>query len=68
MLLTTAQNDPLLGNHEAAAYLGVTPHTLDIWRAARRYGIPYVKVGRLVKYRLSSLDAWLATRTVAEPK
>ncbi len=68
MLPTTPQTDPLLGNREAAAYLGVTPHTLDIWRAARRYPIPYVKVGRLVRYRRSALDAWLTARTVAEPQ
>jgi excisionase family DNA binding protein len=54
--------DPLLRPSEAAAYLGLAQHTLDNWRAlgdpTRR--IPFVKIGRLVKYRLSALDAYLS--------
>lgn len=54
----------LLSTEEAAEYLGTKPHTLEIWRAVGRYGIPYIKVGRLVKYRRADLDAWLASRMV----
>ena len=54
----------LLDNDPAADYLGVKPHTLEIWRASGRYRIPFVKVGRLVKYRRADLDAWLQSRTV----
>lgn len=54
----------LLANDPAAEYLGVKPHTLEIWRASGRYRIPFVKVGRLVKYRRADLDAWLQSRTV----
>lgn len=56
--------DPILGNTQAAEYLGVTPRTLEVWRCTKRYFIPYVKVGRLVRYRQSALDAFLASRTV----
>lgn len=49
---------------EAAKYLGVAPHSLEIWRSNRRYQIPYVKVGARVRYRISDLDAWLASRVV----
>jgi excisionase family DNA binding protein len=53
----------------AAAHLGVKPHTLEVWRSSGRYAVPFVRVGRLIKYRRSDLDAWLASRTVnAEQK
>lgn len=57
-------SDPLLSTPEAAAYLGVTEGTISVWRCTRRYPIPYIKIGRLVKYRKSALDAFLAQRTV----
>ena len=56
-------NDPLLSPHEAATYLGVTLSTLSVWRCVGRYNIQFVKVGRLVKYRKSALDAFLDRRT-----
>lgn len=54
----------LFSNDMAAAYLGVTPRTLEVWRCTKRQSIPYIKVGRLVKYRQKDLDAWLASCTV----
>jgi hypothetical protein len=48
----------------AAAYLGVAPSTLAMWRCTKRYPLPYIKVGRLVQYRKNHLDAFLANRTV----
>ena len=54
----------LFSTPEAADYIGARPHSLEIWRASGRYRIPFVKVGRLVKYRRADLDAWLASRTV----
>jgi excisionase family DNA binding protein len=57
-------NHELLSTQDAADYLGAQPHTLEIWRATGRHKIPFIKVGRLVRYRGADLDAWLATRTV----
>lgn len=54
----------LLDTSAAAGYIGVEPGTLEVWRCVKRHGIPYIKVGRLVKYRQSDLDAWLEARTV----
>ncbi len=54
----------LLSNDQAAEYIGVTPRTLEVWRCTKRHPIPYIKVGRLVKYRQSDLDAFLESRTV----
>jgi excisionase family DNA binding protein len=58
--------DPLLTREEAARYLSIRPQTLAVWASTRRYNIPYVRVGRAVRYRRSDLDAWLRERTVGE--
>lgn len=60
------KTNPLLSAREAANYLGITEQTLATWRCNKRYGIPYVKVGRLVKYRQSSLDTFLDNQTMGE--
>ena len=54
----------LLDTKPAADYIDVKPHTLEIWRSTGRYKIPFVRVGRLVKYLRTDLDAWLYARTV----
>lgn len=63
-ILKNQSTDPLLTTPEAAAYIGVTKNTLSVWRCVGRYNIQFVKVGRLVKYRKSALDAFLDRRTV----
>jgi excisionase family DNA binding protein len=57
-------NTELLNTQQAAEYIGVTVSTLEVWRCTKRYNIPFIKVGRLVKYRKSSLDTFLESRTV----
>lgn len=47
---------------DAAARLGVETATLDNWRWSGR-GPAFVKVGRLVRYRLSDLADWLDQQT-----
>lgn len=56
-------NDPLRTEAEAAEYLGLKPSTLQIWRCTGRYSVPYIKVGRLVRYRQSAIDAFVIART-----
>lgn len=63
-ILKNQPTDPLLTPSEAAAYIGVTENTLSVWRCVGRYNIQFVKVGRLVKYRKSALDAFLDRRTI----
>ncbi len=46
----------------AANYTGLSIHTLYTMVSQRR--IPHVKVGRLVKFDLTLLDAWIAKKTV----
>jgi hypothetical protein len=54
----------LLDRRQAAAYLGITPHTLAIWACTQRYPLPYVRIGRLAKYRKEDLDAFIANNTI----
>jgi excisionase family DNA binding protein len=61
--METSMENNLLDEKEAAVILTVKPETLSVWRSTGRYGIPFVKVGRRVRYRRSDLDKWLETRT-----
>ena len=54
----------LMSRKEAAAYLGVTPHTLAVWQSAGRYNLPCIKIGRLAKYNLDHLDEFIRQRTL----
>lgn len=56
----------LLTSEQAAAYLGVSSGTLEVWRCTKRYHLPFIKVGRLVRYRKSDLDSFLDRRTIGE--
>ena len=51
--------DGRLTADDAAAYLGLSPKTLAVWRCQGR-GPRFVKFGR-VFYFQSDLDAWIAT-------
>lgn len=50
-----------LDETKAAKRLGVTKGTLANWRS-RKYGPPYLKVGRRVEYFEADLDAWRAAQ------
>lgn len=52
----------LIGPKEAAAYTGLSVHTVYTMVSQRR--IPFVKVGRLVKFDLQLLDGWIKQHTV----
>ena len=55
----------LLDAQQAAAVLQVTPGTLMVWRSTKRYPLAYVRVGRSVRYRVSDIERFLATRTMS---
>ena len=63
-MAATLDAPALLTRDQAAEYLGVRSQTLAAWATAGRYDLPMIKVGRLVKYRRTDLDAFLAARTV----
>lgn len=55
----SAANSILLTRREAAAYLGVAEQTLAVWKCTGRRSLPFVKIGRLVRYRKDDLDAFI---------
>ena len=54
--------DALLDDAQAAAALSVKPGTLAVWRTTGRYALPYLKIGRLVRYKAGDLAEWLQGR------
>jgi len=52
----------LVAIHQVAQYLSLSPETLYKMVSQRR--IPYVKVGRLLRFDLAKVDQWLKQNTV----
>lgn len=66
--MVNIENERLLTRKEASNYLGVTEGTLAVWASTKRYELPYIKVGRLVKYRQSDIVEFLKKRTHIKPE
>ena len=47
---------------QTSIVLDVKPTTLCNWRCTGRYNLPFVKTGRLVRYRTRDLAEWIARR------
>lgn len=54
----------LLSRKQAAEHLNIEPQTLASWACNGRYGLPFVKIGRRVMYRLADLEAFIARNTI----
>jgi excisionase family DNA binding protein len=61
---STPLNDPLITRADAARLLGVKLATLGNWASTRRYDLPYVRIGRSVRYRLSDVTAFIERNRV----
>lgn len=48
----------LLTTQQAAHHIALSPRTLERYRVTGE-GPPFLKVGRLVRYRIRDLDVWL---------
>jgi excisionase family DNA binding protein len=64
--VSTVDSSRLMTVEDAAGFLGITKSTLDKWRSEKRNGLPFVRIGRLVRYRHSDLLAWLVSKTVKD--
>ena len=70
--LAKDQTKPVfLDEVQAAEYLSLSPQALRLWRKKREQGleapvIPFVKLGRLVKYRQVDIDQFLMEQLHAE--
>lgn len=56
----------LLTKEDVSGILGVTTGTLAVWRTTKRYNLPYVKSGRLVRYRDEDVQAFINSRIHGE--
>lgn len=59
-----AARSNLMTPQEAAAMLGVTEGTLQVWASTRRYPLAFVKIGRKRMYREEDLHAFIDSRTI----
>jgi predicted DNA-binding transcriptional regulator AlpA len=60
-VITTPAIDPLLSDREVSALIGRARPTLQKDRL-RGDGIPFVRIGRLVRYRRSDVERWFANQ------
>lgn len=56
---------PLLTDQEACQYLRIRPRQLYTWRVSGM--IPFIRIGRSIRYRRSDLEALIDAMTVAGP-
>lgn len=65
--IDSALTDELLTSEEAAEQLGLkNKDTLSVWRTTKRYQLPYIKVGRLVRYRKSDIAKFIERNVYGE--
>jgi excisionase family DNA binding protein len=62
MEMNLSNEDGTWPNETAANYIGVTGPTMRVWVHQRR--VPFVRVGRLVRFRKCDLDEWLDSHAV----
>ena len=55
----------LLTTEEAAALLACAPKTLANDRGRRRWGVPFIRIGGIVRYERAALLVWIAERAAA---
>ena len=55
-------NSILLTKEDVSTILGVSVGTLAVWRTTKRYNLPYVKAGRLIRYREEDVQAFISSR------
>ena len=62
--ITTNQNPEILTTKQAADYLCLTEATLTTWRCTKAVRVPFIKLGRSVRYRKVDLDAFIKSNVV----
>jgi len=59
----TLSDDVLIDQIEAGKILGIPPATLQKWRSTGENNIPFIKIGRGVRYRTTDLKSWIEANT-----
>ena len=50
-------NGKLLTEKQLVKYIQVSRTTINKWR--RKYGFPFIKIGAVVRYKMSDVDDWM---------
>jgi hypothetical protein len=64
----TLLDNVLVGQEVAGEILDVPQATLQKWRSTGEVKLPFVKIGRGVKYNTADLRTWVANNTQHKPK
>ena len=56
-----SNNPEMLTRKEAADYLGLSANTLSSWASNGRVKLPFVRLGRAVRYRRRDLDRFITS-------
>ncbi len=59
MTVLNTNPDQLLTRKKAAEFLGCKENTLAVWATNKRYNLPFYKIGRSVKYKISDLENFI---------
>lgn len=62
--LASLPGSALLTEKEAGVVLNVPPETLNMWRCQKRVPLPFIKLGRQVRYRVQDLTDFLERNRV----
>ncbi|MBM3244211.1 MAG: helix-turn-helix domain-containing protein [Candidatus Omnitrophica bacterium] len=54
---TYIENKQYLSVKELSQYMGISIHTIYLWIQLKK--IPYYKIGKIVRFNLREIDAWL---------
>jgi len=57
------QAEPFIDASEAAYTMNLPMYYLTNAAQRKRMGIPHYRIGRMVRFKLSELEAWLSTRS-----
>ena len=58
----TFSDDVIIDTSEASQLLRIPESTLIKWRCTGENNIPFIKIGRCVRYRVVDLKKWLDAR------
>lgn len=61
--VTSGNATQLLTRQQAADLLGIRPQTLAKWALEKSQRLPFVRVGRAVRYRLADIEAFISENT-----
>ena len=53
-----------LNMDECSQYVGITKGTLYVWVCRRK--IPYLKVGKLIKFDIRTIETWMNSKQIKE--